>query len=410
VPGRRRAVGELRRRVRRLQLEARERALLAEFGQLLHACQVAEEAYAVIGRIMPLLMPMDAGAVYELTPARTGLVPVVGWGKPAPVQRVFAPGDCWGLRRGTMHVVDGTGARLRCRHVEEPPGRGQLCMPLSAQGETFGLLHLQVRTRAKRRRRSALLADRLGLATAVTDTISLALANIRVRDALREQSSRDALTGLFNRRYMEESLDRELRRAMRERYSLGLIMADLDHLKAFNDAYGHAVGDMVLQLVGSFLQASVRHEDIACRFGGEEFVVIMPKASLEDTRRRAEVIRQGLESQRVDPLGPDARLVTMSFGVAAYPDHGASVELLLHSADEALYRAKAGGRNRVVAAGVEPPQGIGIVGGEPRGGPVHAGGASSPPGGGPAGRSAPPGGGSGSASGNAGGGGQAAGR
>ncbi len=358
----RRILRELRLKIRELEHRARERELLAEQGQFLGACQTTDEAYAVAARCASVLFRGDAGSLSEITTGRGGVLPIAAWGNPPPGQRVFATTECWALRRGRVHVVDDTAAGvLRCGHVAEPVGTGLLCVPLVAQGETVGLLHLQVRRRVRRKKRAALLADRERLAVVFGEQIALALANIRLRATLREQSSRDPLTGLFNRRYMEESLDRELRRATREEYSLGVIMADLDHLKAFNDAHGHAAGDMALQLVGTFLHGAVRGEDVACRFGGEEFVVILPKATLEDTRRRAEALRLGVASQRVEPRGPTLPAVTMSLGVAAFPDHGASAEALLQAADQALYRAKAAGRDRVAVAGSAEPRGIDVT-------------------------------------------------
>jgi diguanylate cyclase (GGDEF)-like protein len=266
------------------------------------------------------------------------------------MRTVFDPTDCWALRRSRLHVVHEGDGELRCAHVEEPVWTGLLCKPLSAQTETLGLLHIQVRGRAASKARAMLLADRERLVKALGDQMSLALANIRLREALRERSSRDSLTGLFNRRYMEESLDREVRRAAREGYGLGILMADLDHFKQLNDAFGHAAGDDELRRIGRFLEAAVRGEDVACRFGGEEFVVILPKASLEDTRRRAEALRDGVkvrQSEEATRLYPS---LTMSVGVAAYPEHGTSVEQLLVAADSAMYRAKALGRDLVVVA------------------------------------------------------------
>ena len=149
---------------------------------------------------------------------------------------------------------------------------------------------------------------------------------------------------------MEESLDREIRRAAREGYGLGLLMADLDSFKQLNDAFGHAAGDEVLRRIGRFLGTAVRGEDIACRYGGEEFVVILPKASLADTHRRAEALREGIKTQQSDdPTGPHPA-ATMSIGVAAYPEHGASAAELILAADSAMYLAKAKGRDRVVVA------------------------------------------------------------
>jgi diguanylate cyclase (GGDEF)-like protein len=288
--------------------------------------------------------------VYALAPSRTAAEAVAAWGSPPPLRSVFPPTDCWALRRGRLHVVHTEEPELRCPHVEEPISTGLLCAPLSAQTETLGLLHVQVRRRAGGAARAALLADRERLTKTLGEQVALALANIRLRETLREQSSRDPLTGLFNRRSMEESLDRELRRAARESYGLGLLLADLDHFKDLNDAFGHAAGDAVLRGIGRYLAGAVRGEDVACRFGGEEFVIILPKASLADTQRRAEALRDGIKVHQAEEpmrLYPSA---TMSIGVAAYPEHGTTVDALLLAADSAMYRAKALGRDRVVVA------------------------------------------------------------
>lgn len=167
---------------------------------------------------------------------------------------------------------------------------------------------------------------------------------------LRELSVRDYLTNLFNRRHMEETLDQELDRAARQRQNLGLIMLDIDHFKAFNDIHGHAAGDAVLKAIGSILQAESRPYDAACRFGGEEFVLILPDSPCEATAIRAEQIRQKISCLDVDYMCRDLSAVTVSIGVAIYPDHGLTGEDILKSADTALYRAKAEGRNRVAVA------------------------------------------------------------
>jgi diguanylate cyclase (GGDEF)-like protein len=248
-------------------------------------------------------------------------------------------------------VVHDADPDLRCPHVAEPTAAGLLCQPLAAQTETLGLLHVQLRRRAPIRARAGLLANRERLVETLGKQVALAVANIRLRATLREQSSRDSLTGLFNRRYMEESLDREIRRAVREGYGVGILMTDLDHFKDLNDTFGHAAGDEVLRRIGRFLAGAVRGEDIPCRFGGEEFVVLLPRASLADTHRRAEALREGIKVHPLD--GPTSLYptATMSVGVAAYPEHGTSVEELILAADSAMYRAKALGRDRVVVAG-----------------------------------------------------------
>jgi diguanylate cyclase (GGDEF)-like protein len=188
------------------------------------------------------------------------------------------------------------------------------------------------------------------LAAAVAEQIAMALANLNLRETLRHQSIRDSLTGLFNRRYMEETLERELHRGKRKGAPVGIIMLDLDHFKMFNDTFGHLAGDALLRAVGEFLQARVRGEDIVCRHGGEEFAVILPEASLESTRQRAEHLRDGVKILEVQHRGQSLGTITLSAGVAAFPDHGATAEVVLREADAALYRAKADGRDRVVVA------------------------------------------------------------
>jgi len=345
------AHAELQHHAEELEQRGREMSHLAKMGELLESCQTLEEAYEVIAGVAEPLFAGDAGAVYVLAPSGTVAEIVAAWGSPPPLRTVFSPTDCWALRRGRLHVVHEGEPELRCPHVEEPAASGLLCEPLAAQAETLGLLHVQLRRRAAGRARAALLADRERLVETLGKQVALALANIRLRATLREQSSRDALTGLFNRRYMEETLDREIRRAAREGYGLGLLMADLDHFKDLNDAFGHAAGDATLRRIGQFLGGAVRGEDVACRFGGEEFVVILPKASLADTQRRAEALREGIKASQLDASTPLYPTATMSVGVAAYPDHGTSVGQLIVAADSAMYRAKALGRDRVVVAG-----------------------------------------------------------
>ena len=356
----RNAQDQLRQHVTELEQRNKEMTHLAELGELLESCQNIDEAAAVIARVAGPLFGGDAGALYELTNSRDAVEAVAVWGDPPPVRRVFSPADCWALRRGRLHVV-GSEEDLRCAHLEDPLVEGAVCAPLSAQSETLGVLHLQVRKPVPAERLPILLADRERLTRTLAEQLELALANFRLRETLREQSTRDQLTGLFNRRFMEESLERELRRARREGYSLGLLMMDLDHFKQFNDGFGHAAGDLAMHLVGSFLSRAVRGDDVACRYGGEEFVVILPKASLEDTRRLGETLREGLKALRVEPSGLRLPALTVSVGVACSPDHGETREQLLQAADAALYRAKGAGRDQVVVANIDDSQQIDVA-------------------------------------------------
>lgn len=211
-----------------------------------------------------------------------------------------------------------------------------------AQGDTIGLLYLSFP------QPGTLTPAKKQLARTVAEHLSLALANLKLRETLRNQSIRDPLTGLFNRRYMQESLEREIYRAQRQNQMLGIMMIDIDHFKQFNDTFGHDAGDFVLQTLGQFLQEKIRGSDIACRYGGEEFMLILPEVSLESLQRRAEEIRQGVTQLKLERYGQTLEVITVSIGVACFPNHGISSDPVIQAADMALYQAKNLGRNRVV--------------------------------------------------------------
>jgi diguanylate cyclase (GGDEF)-like protein len=224
---------------------------------------------------------------------------------------------------------------------------------MMAQGEAMGLVVLRKdpqATESSPLELARMSEPRRQLAVATAAHISMALANAKLRETLRNQSIRDPLTGLFNRRYMEETLERELHRAARKGVPVGIIMADLDHFKRFNDTFGHLAGDALLRMFGELLASRIRSEDVACRYGGEEFALILPEASLETTRERAEEVREQAKSLQAQLRGQSLGGVTVSLGVAAFPQHGSTAEAVLHTADAALYRAKAEGRDRVIVA------------------------------------------------------------
>jgi diguanylate cyclase (GGDEF)-like protein len=333
--------------LKELEKRTQESSLLNDMGDLLQTCVSAEEAYAVIVRFFQQLFQTESGALCVFHSSENLVDAVAVWG-PSPIgERVFAPEECWALRRGQMHVVEDPVAGPVCPHLGGPPQAGYLCIPMVAQGEALGVLHLQAGVRAASGE-GRLNEAKQRLAETVAGQIALSLANLRLRETLRLQSIRDSLTGLFNRRYMEESLARELRRAARNQRSLGAIMLDLDHFKRFNDTFGHEAGDTLLRELGEFLRTRTRREDIACRYGGEEFAVILPEASIEATQHRAERLRAEFKHLNVQHRGQSLGTVTLSLGVAVFPEHGTTFEEILRVADRALYRAKEKGRDRVV--------------------------------------------------------------
>ena len=346
------ALTEVHRRLeatnRELEESNRKMALLNELGDLLQSCQGADEALRVISVLLPRLFAEEAGGAYLLGAGTQVLEGAGVWGERAPGPGPFAVSECWGLRRGRLHVSGTADAGPRCRHVEEDDARPALCIPLMAQGEALGILHLRgAALEAEDGRRST---RTLQIALSCAEHLALGLANLRLREGLRSQALRDPLTGLFNRRYLEEQLTRELRRSERQEGSLGLLMIDLDHFKAINDAYGHEAGDRVLAEVGRLLQQGVRTEDVAARYGGEEFTVLLPETGLDEAVWVAEKLRQACRRLQIRYRGGLIENLRLSVGAAAFPACGDDPEELLRAADHALYRAKREGRDRVVAA------------------------------------------------------------
>jgi diguanylate cyclase (GGDEF)-like protein len=180
--------------------------------------------------------------------------------------------------------------------------------------------------------------------------VALAISNMQLRETLRQQALRDPLTGLHNRRIMEEGLAREIARAGRESIPLVVGFVDIDHFKDFNDTYGHEAGDYALKQVAGYLRDHTRAGDLVSRYGGEEFVTVWLGADLATAFARAEGFRQAVEALRLDLKGESLGVVTLSIGLAVLGEHGDSAESLLSAADAALYEAKGDGRNRVVVA------------------------------------------------------------
>jgi diguanylate cyclase (GGDEF)-like protein/PAS domain S-box-containing protein len=331
--------------------QARDSARLTELMDILQSCQTVEEAYSIASRVLPNTLSSPSGALCITTPSRNVLEAVSIWGDQVATEKAFTPNDCWALRRGKMNQVRDSTSPLRCKHVKEPTD-GYLCVPLAAHGETLGTLYLECPPASP----ASSLADSMSIlehqASAVGERLSLALANLRLRQALQSQSIRDPLTGLFNRLFMEESLEREMGRAVRGKLTLALIMMDIDYFKRFNDTFGHQAGDTLLRALGNFLNERTRSQDVTCRYGGEEFVVILAGATLEQAQERAELLRRELKLLQVQHAGQVLGNVMLSIGIAAYPENGSDVESLVKAADDALYRAKKEGRDRVVIAGL----------------------------------------------------------
>jgi diguanylate cyclase (GGDEF)-like protein/PAS domain S-box-containing protein len=337
--------------VQKLEKQNRLNSILTEMRDLLQACSTIEEIPLIIVSSMKKLFPEARGALFLMSPSRSDLESVARWGDfPADVDNnVFTPDACWGLRRGHAHVVEDAEAGPICLHLKLQPKTPYICLPLMAKGDVLGLLHIRSADCVSPADKERVIADIKDTAVTISEYLSLAIANIKLSESLSRQSIQDLLSGLYNRRYMEESLEREIQRAARKRTRIGIVMADLDHFKTFNDKYGHVAGDIVITHVGKLLKQGIRGTDIACRYGGEEFVLIFPDCSAGDAFQRADSLREKIKKLEIMYQGQVLGWITISMGVSLYPDNGASVDDLIRTADVALYKAKQAGRDQVIA-------------------------------------------------------------
>jgi diguanylate cyclase (GGDEF)-like protein len=319
----------------------------------LQACLSTKEIAPILAHSMLRLFPHSDGALFLMSSSKTDLEAVVRWGESPnePAENVFSPDACWGLRRGGAHIVDDVESSLACPHLGHLPAAAYACLPLMAKRDVLGLLHIRSRSTAPRAEVLRMLADLRETSSVLSELLSLSISNLRLSETLSIQSIKDPLTGLFNRRYLEETLRREISRAERRQCEIGVVMADIDHFKTFNDLHGHAAGDLVLTELASLLKTRTRGSDIPCRFGGEEFALVFIESSLEHTVVRANELKEEVKQLKLRHEGQEIGSITVSMGVSAYPSKGTKVEELLLSADAALYRAKQAGRDCVISAG-----------------------------------------------------------
>ncbi|WP_207477298.1 sensor domain-containing diguanylate cyclase [Arenibaculum pallidiluteum] len=327
------------------ELVARGRAIetLSRMAQRLQSAGGDGEFGQVAARLVPEILPDRAGALFAVNHSRNLFVRIAAWGDPnLPTE--FQPQDCWALRRGQSHHRGDDYGEVDCQHFAGTPASCYHCLPLTAASDVVGLLYLQGEL-------SPVERDAAG---ALVESVALALVNHRLRASLREQSIRDPLTRLFNRRYMEETLALEFARAERTGGEIAVIMMDIDHFKRFNDSFGHEAGDAMLQAVARMVLARVRKGDIACRYGGEELIVVLPGVGLDGALERAGGILAGARELSIVHEGRSLGHVTLSLGVAAAKADTTSAPALIALADRALYGAKAAGRDRIEHSGAEP--------------------------------------------------------
>lgn len=346
-----RAEGELRaanaaleRRMVELELRSDMMEWISQLGDMLQSSLDIEESHEVLGVLLPRIFRGLSGVVYLRDENRPEQVPVARWGALQGPWQSADPSSCWAVRRGSAHAV-GVDGQLRCRHLAGLPSCSR-CVPLMAHGQLVGLLVL-----ASSPAQAGALEMLGGLAAMVAEQIALAVSNIRLRERLRQQSLRDQLTGLYNRRFFDDWLTKQISLVQRQSGQLGVAILDLDHFKRFNDTHGHLVADQVLVRFSALLQDSVRAEDVVCRWGGEEFLIAFPGTSMAQVCGVLERILAALIRLEIhDGEGNRISMPTFSAGLACLPDHATHQEQLIRLADLALYKAKNSGRNCIVVS------------------------------------------------------------
>lgn len=318
---------------------------LQNFGTLLSACKDMEETRDIIEKIVPNLLPRVRGSLSLFRASRNLLEGAATWGGAWPGSENYIPDECWGLRTGRTYPSEDVQAARRCGHLDTEHDQFTLCIPMAAHGETVGVFSL-----VKDSKEPFNTAERQ-MAFLIAEQVSLADANISLRNSLREQAIRDPLTGLFNRRYLLESMEQEIRRAERINDTFVVMMLDVDFFKKFNDTHGHDAGDLVLAKLGKVFTKAIRGHDIACRYGGEEFTILLTSGGRDLAVSTAERLCNMVREVEIVQGSTLLSGLSVSIGCAIYPDHGSTPADLLKAADDALYRAKKNGRDRCVLAG-----------------------------------------------------------
>ena len=347
----RRHTESLDRLVKELELRTKQTTLLNEMGSLLACSGTIKEACAVVANSVQRLFPeAPSGALYLFRSSRDLIEAADRWGNRDALAPTFPPDACWSLRHGQPHWSGSLGGEIACQHLAASTTKESLCVPMVAQRNTIGVLHLEFES-------ATILGYEFGdeslrhahqrLAVSAASQIALSLASLQLRETLREQSIRDPLTRLFNRRFLEESLEREMQLAGRKEQPVAVLFLDVDHFKRFNDTFGHDAGDLVLQSLADLFRNFFRATDICCRYGGEEFAITLPESTSHDAALRADALRSEVKSLRLQYKKESLGQLTLSVGVAGFPEHGSTSDELLKLADQCLYQSKARGRDVV---------------------------------------------------------------
>ncbi len=319
----------------------REENLINQLNAMLQLCVTAEEIYPRVQIKAQDIFQGLSGGLAIFNSANQQMETVMQWGIEQILAPFFSPDDCFGIRSGSINIVDYSRTAIPCNHYITPPQGGYMGIPMFVKNDLIAVFHLFAppeQTLSKHTQDTAI---------AFSNIVKIALVNIKLRQALEEMSLKDALTDLFNRRYLNDFLPRELHRIQRDKGSLIVAMFDIDDFKKINDTFGHKAGDEVLKCIGKLLNQYFRASDMACRFGGEEFLVVMLSDDLNAAVLKLERLRESIKNEEVVFQGRVLPKTVLSIGVAKAPQDGITDDALIDAADQALYIAKQSGKDRI---------------------------------------------------------------
>lgn len=319
--------------------------LLQELTNLLSTANTIDEVKDILSNVARRLFIGFGGALATIKASKNQSEVLISWGDKWPGETICHPSDCWSMRKGEAHLTQNNETGIKCNHFHEKPNAvSTLCIPMVAHGETVGIFHLTNRSP------DVFTKENTNIAASVARQTGLTISNLKLQQSMRDQSIRDPLTGLFNRRYLDEVLSQEVSRARRHDTNFGVMMIDIDHFKRINDEYGHDAGDAALVKISDLFKNYLRNEDIACRYGGEEFTLIMPESNAASFQERAHELCKLVRETKFMYKNNTSINITVSIGLASFPDYSDEIDFVIKAADTALYQAKHAGRNQVVLA------------------------------------------------------------
>jgi diguanylate cyclase (GGDEF)-like protein/PAS domain S-box-containing protein len=336
---------QLQLQIEELEKRSLEINLLTTMTNNLQLCHSTDEANQIAVETAAQLFPNFSGTLFLISAKNQIFQLKASWGHP-PTALTIQQEDCWALRRAAPFFVHAEPRTLVCSHSRPiTEFTSSICMPIIQQGDVIGLFYLE-----SSQSQTDIDQTSVRILSAMSEQFGLALTNIHLRESLSEQALHDPLTNLYNRYYMEEFLEKELHRARRSNKTVSVIMIDMDHFRDLNSLFGHPNVDIALAEVGDLLVHSIRAGDIACRYGGDEFLLILPEATIEVARERAEQMCISVHSLSVQSEARPPQPISFSVGIASFPLHGQTVTELLRAADAAVFLAKDRGRDRVEIA------------------------------------------------------------